>query len=126
MKLLNGEIYMAHEALTKLTDKDLPVKTSFRLAKLKIALSKLYEAIEKIRNDLVIKYGEEDKDKPGSIVIKPGSPNLQKYQEDFLSLMSEEVDVDFEKVLLPIEVDGKPFEVAADVLVPLDKFIEID
>jgi len=126
MKLLNGEIYTAFLALGKLSDKELPVKTSFKLAKLKIALVKLYEAIEKIRNDLVVKYGEENKEKPGTVEIKPNSENMVKFQEDYFKLMMEESEVELEKVTLPLEVDGKPFEVSADVLMPLDKFIEIE
>ena len=126
MKLLNGEIYTAFVALGELSEKELPVKTSFNLAKLKIALAKLYEAIEKIRNDLVVKYGEADKEKPGTVKIEPNSENMVKFQEDYFKLMTEETEVEFEKVVLPLEVDGKPFEVSADVLMPLDKFIEIE
>jgi len=60
MKLLNGEIFMAHGALDTLSEKDLPVKASFGLAKLKIAIGKLYDAIEGVRNTLVNKHGEKD------------------------------------------------------------------
>ena len=124
MKLLNGEIFMAHGALDTLSEKDLPVKASFGLAKLKIAIGKLYDAIEGVRNTLVNKHGEKD-DKV-SVSIAPNSENMVKFQEDYMKLMTEEVEVEFEKVCLPLEVDGKPFNVSADILVPLNKFIEIE
>jgi len=126
VELLNGEIFVGYEALGELSKKDLPVKISFGLAKLKIALGPLYEAIAIIRTDLIKKYGEEDKETPGNFGIKPNSPNMLKFQDDIIPLMMEKVEVAVDKVVLPLEVDGKPFNVSADVLASLDKLIEIE
>jgi len=124
MELLNTDIFVAFPALAELSQKDLPVKVSFGLAKMSIAMSEHYKAVEQIRNGLVQKYGKTDKDRPNHCEVKSDSENYPKFAEEITELMAQKVEVDFEKVKLPVEVDGKPFQVKAQLLVALDKFIE--
>jgi len=132
MKLQNGEIWAGYQALVELSEKDLPVKVSFGLAKINIALKGTYEAVEKIRQGLVQKHGtpKEGEDAAGNpfsdIEIKQGTKAYDDFSKEFTELITEEVEIEFEMVKLPAEVDGKPFQVAAKILAPLEKFVGLE
>lgn len=122
---MNVEIYTANQALTELAKRELPVKVSYGLAKIKIAISKPFQAIEEIRTGLVRKYGKEDKE-TGTVNITPGMPDFGKFQEDYSVLMQETADVTFEKVTLPLEVDGKALQVTTEILLALTPFVDVE
>ena len=127
MKLLNGEIFGAVNALNELYEKEWPVRTSLALAKLTGKLNGPFIDISKVKDGLVQKYGEVDKENSNSIAIKPESENFGKFAEEYNELMMQEADeVVFEIVKLPQEVDGKPLMIKANLLLPLEKFIEIE
>lgn len=92
-----GEIYGLTRSLQKITDKELPIKVSYRFYKfLKLCASEM-EILEKSRVQLVEKYAapyEEDKEKQVS------DENRQKFQEEFASLLQEEVEIEFEPILV--------------------------
>jgi len=127
MKLTNGEIFGAVQALTELSDRDLPVKFSYWLARLINKLDGANKALEKVRNDLVKKYGKQTE--KGNIEVKPGDDGWEDFAKGFNELMAEEVEVDVSPVnlplKLPLEIDGKPILVKTSVLAPLEKFIEL-
>uniref|UniRef100_A0A6H2A0L9 Uncharacterized protein n=1 Tax=viral metagenome TaxID=1070528 RepID=A0A6H2A0L9_9ZZZZ len=126
MKLLNGEIFEAKPQLDKLLGKELPVKVAYGLAKMANKLNVEFQTIELVRNGLIKKYGEADKDNPMQISVKQDGENFQKFVAEFTELMNQEVEVVIEKVKLPIEVDGKPFQLEANILMALEKFIEVE
>ena len=127
MKLLNGEIFNAVQALNELYDKEWPVRTSLALAKLTGKLNGPFMAIDKVRNGLVQKYGEPDKTNSNSISVKSDSENYPKFAEEYNELMMQQADeVVFEVVKLPQEIDGKPLIIKANLLIPLEKFIEVE
>ena len=125
MKLLNGEIFGAVEPLMEIAKKELPVKVSWALAKLSNKLAESHRAIETVRNGLIQRYGEKDKENPNNVLIKPESENFPKFVKDAEELFLQEVEIDFEKIKLPEEVDGKPLTLKPSLLAPLVKFIEI-
>ena len=130
MELLNGEIFAAVPALQELSQTDLPVKTSFGVAKLIVAFNPIYEAIEKTRSGIVTKYGKPDENNRGQISIQRDTDEFQKYLEDFAKIAIENVEVDLSSVNLPLlipeEVDGNPVNLPARILTPLDRFIKLE
>lgn len=125
MKLLNGEIFNAREPLQKLLGKELPVKVSYGLAKLANKLQEQLKVLDDVRNGLVKKYGEPDKENPGQISVKQDSGNFEKFVAEVTELMNQEVEVVIEKVKLPQEVDGKPLQIEPNILMALMQFVEV-
>ena len=127
MKITNGEIFGAVQALGELSNKELPVKFSYWLARLINKLDGSYKAIEKVRNDLVQKHGE--KNEKGQFEVKQGGSKWEAFATEFNELMVEEVEVDVSPIKLPLklpaEADGKPILIKTSVLAPLEKFVEI-
>lgn len=125
MKLLNGEIFNTKEPLQTLMAQKLPVKVSYGLAKMANKLNEQIKVIDEVRIGLIKRYGEADKDNPQQLVVKTDSENYPKFVEEMTELMSQEVEVVIDKVKLPEQVDDKPFEIEASVLMALEKFVEV-
>jgi hypothetical protein len=119
MKVSNGDIFNAREALQTLIKERLPVKVSYRLARLAKKVSDQLTIIEEVRTNLVKQYGETDEN--GNLSIKPGAKNMAPFLTDFNELMGQEVEIDADIIKLP--EDGLTIE--PSVLLALDKFIEV-
>jgi hypothetical protein len=126
MKLTNGEIFVVREPLLKLLGMQLPVKTSFQIAKLANKLNEQLKVIEDVRNGLVRKYGKENLEKRGQLSVNPEDEGYPKFVSDFNELMAQETELVFEKIKLPIEIDGKPLQIEPSILMALEKFVEIE
>ena len=134
MKILNGEIFGAMEPLSKLVGKDFPVKASIALHQLVIKLSEQSKVIENVRQGLIRKHGKEDLKGSGNLeVITPNDPkgravseSYPKFVEEFNELMGQEVEIDFKKVTLPSETDGKSLQMSVNDLIALEKFIKVE
>jgi hypothetical protein len=110
-----------------------PVKTSWQLSKLGQSINKPLEAVEEARQALIKKHGEEDE--KGQLVIKANTKNMASYVEEYADLMSLEVELEFEKVKLPLTAAAtcdkchhnidKEFQIEPYILMALDNFIEI-
>ena len=120
MKLTNGIVFGSREALQKLMAERLPVKTSYWLAKMARKLNDQLEVIEAVRIGLIKQYGTQDEGEQ-NVSVKAGSENYARFVADFNELMSQEVELDIEKVKLP--EDG--LTIAPEVLFALDPFIEL-
>jgi len=125
MKLLNGEIFASREPLEKLTGKELPVKVSLDLARVANKLNAEWQTIDRVRIGLITKYGKADKENPQQIRVDPEGENYPKFVEEINELMGQETEVVIEKVKLPQEVDGKPLQIEPNILMALEKFIEV-
>jgi len=130
MLLDNGEVFGAVQGLTQLSEKELPVKVSYWIARLINKLDDGYKPIDKLRQELVQKHGSSDPEQHGQASIKPDSENWTAFILDYNELMAMETEVDVEPVVLPIEipseVDGKELTVKPNVLVALEKFVKIE
>jgi len=124
MKLLNGEVLGASQALEILSEKDFPIKVSYGLVTLINKLASQVVIIEKLRTDLIKKYGTEDKG--GNIAISPNTPKMTKFMDEFGILLSQEIDVDFEPVTLPFEINGSSYNIEPKILRSLGKFINME
>jgi len=125
MKLSNLEIFGAVTALNEMFEMELPVRTSLALAKLLGKLSEPYAAIEKVRTGLVQKYGEADEKTRQTMVLQT-SENYPKFAEEYNELMLQSEEIVFDMVKLPQKVKGEPFELKAGLLIPLQKFVELE
>ena len=118
----NGEIFAAREPLTQLMQQKLPIKVSYKLAKLAQTVQGELRVIEELRNNLIKEYGTasetdpnqvsvptiiEKLDEKGEVVMEKGkpimipNPNLAKFLDEVNELMAQEVKLVVEKVKLP-------------------------
>lgn len=128
MKLQNGEIFMAWDALNKLAPEGtlFPVRASMAIAHLRTKLEAPHRELEEVRNGLIRRYGEADPENSQNVSIKEVSekkddkgkvlngkdgkpimepnPDFPKFAEEIRELMEKEVEVEFEKVKLPEKV----------------------
>lgn len=126
MLLKNGEVYAAWEPLTKLLEREWPVKVSYLLAQMARKLRDQYEVIEQVRATLIKKHGSPVEGRRNQMAVDPSSENIQKFTEEYNDLMEQAVDVDVTgKVKLPTTVDGREVQVEPLVLMALDKFVEV-
>ena len=134
MKLNNGEIFSAWDALNRLTPEGtkFPVKVSLGIVKLRTKLSDSYKEIEEVRNGLVKTYGEE---KDGQTIVDSKDKNYPKFVDEMNELFAQEAEVVIEKVKLPEKVAStcdkcshnmdKMLEIEPSVLMALEKFVEV-
>ncbi len=138
MKLINGDIFAAWEALNKLTPEGtkFPVKVSLAIVKLRTKLNDPYKEIEEVRNGLIRTHGKPDKDDSQNIRVEPDSENFPKFVAEMNELLNQEVEVVFDKIKLPEKVAStcdkcnhnmdKALEIEPSVLQNLEKFIEVE
>ena len=119
------------QGLDVILGKELPVKTSYWLARFLDKVGSEFKAMESARVKLVAKYAKKDKD--GKIVFKKDKDgkqlqeydltkaNMEKFQTEFAELGKEEFEIDFK----PIKVEQLgDIKLKPIVLVQLGKIIE--
>jgi hypothetical protein len=119
MKLNNGQISVASQALSKLMGQKLPVLVSARLIRLAQELDIHLAVINAVRNNLFKQYGTEV---DGQLIIKQNTPEMETFSKDWADLLSQEIDVKFEgeKIKLPWTIEIEPSSLLA-----LEPFIVI-
>ena len=117
MKMLNGEIFGAVQALNTINEEKWPVKGSLGLIELGQILNPVIERIEKVRNELVKKHAS------GGESITPESENWGAFTVEYNELMMAECEVEFKIVTLPLVVNGKDVAVTPITLKTLEKFV---
>ncbi len=124
MKILNSDVFLSREPLQKLIKERLPGMVSYKIAKLVIKLNDEFRAIEEVRLSLVNRLGKDDG--KGGKSVPEGTPEYAKFVEEFNELMKQEVEIDLnEKIKLPEKVDGKDLQIEPEILILLDKFVEV-
>ena len=123
MKVLNAEIFAAQEPLRKLLEMKFPVKTSFALVQLATKLGERFTEFETVRNGLVTTYGKQNN---GQVTVSPEDEGWEKFTEEFNELLAQGVELVFDKVILPVEIDGKPLEIEPMTLIALTKFVGVE
>ena len=125
MKLSNADIYGAKGPLNELMGIRLPVRVAFELAQLARKLNSHREDIESVRVGLIKTYGGVDKDNPKQMSVPEDSENYPQFAKEMDELFDQEIEVVFQKVKLPEEVDGVAILIEASVLMALQKFVEV-
>ena len=119
------------QGLDVILGKELPVKTSYWLARFLDKVGSEFKAMESARMKLVEQYAKKDKD--GKSVMKKDKDgkqlneydltkaNMEKFQTEFAELGKEEFEIDFK----PIKVEQLgDIKLKPIVLVQLGKIIE--
>jgi len=99
-----GEIVAGIEAINKLLDAPLKARTAFRMSKLSKELQPHFETYEKVRQELLEKFGtkvESDDDTPeGQVQYTFANGTAEKFQKELIAMLEEKVDVKVRKVKL--------------------------
>ncbi len=117
MKFKLSEVRTLEGSLIKLTSKELPVKTAYRVGKLLKKVSEELVYIERHRVNLVKKYSN-GKDKIGNFEVSKEKEN--EFKKEFSELLTEEIVFDWE--LISISELGDISLTPVD-LIRLDKLI---
>ena len=96
MKLILGEMRFIEEDLRAITKKELPIKLSYKFAKLVKKLLEENNMVEQQRIKLVKKYSNGEMDVNGMYSVLPDKS--KDFREEFGSLLEEEIEVDFEPI----------------------------
>ena len=102
-----GEIVAGIEAINKLLDAPLKARTAFRLGRLSKELSPHFETYEKVRQELLEKFGEkvDSDEEDGQIQYNFANGTAEKFQTELISMLEEKVDVKVRKIKLS-ELNG--------------------
>lgn len=99
MELTLGQIQDMKDALRRLSEERIPLKTAFKLNKLINVVDDNLQIIEDQRIKLVNKLGTEDKD--GSVSIDAKDTNaIQTFQKEYMELMDEKIELDFDLLVI--------------------------
>ena len=121
VKLTNGEIFNAKEPLRQLSAQKFPVLTSLAIMKVMQKLNEHLLPFEQVRDGLIKTYGTANLDNPQQIAINPGDENFPKFAAEYQELLSQEVEVVFEKIKLPATLEIEPA-----ILMSLEKLVEVE
>ena len=102
-----GEIVAGIEAINKLLDAPLKARTAFRLGKLSKELAPHFETYEKVRQELLEKFGEkvESDEENGQVQYNFANGTAEKFQTELISMLEEKVDIKVRKIKLS-ELNG--------------------
>jgi len=105
MKIKLGELNIVLESLNKLIDKEISIKTSYKISKLIKQLVNEYDIFEEKRMKLINKYAEKDEignvrvDKENNSVFILDN-NKEKFNKEINELVNIKVEIIVEKVRL--------------------------
>ena len=88
-----GEIVAGIEAINKLLDAPLKARTAFRLGKLSKELSPHFETYEKVRQELLEKFGEkvEADEENGQVQYSFANGTAEKFQTELIAMVDVKV-----------------------------------
>ena len=99
-----GEIVAGIEAINKLLDAPLKARTAFRLSKLSKELAPHFETYEKVRQELLEKFGtkveSDDDTQEGQVQYTFANGTAEQFQAELIAMLEEKVDVKVRKVKL--------------------------
>lgn len=99
MKLKNLIIFNAIEPINKLSSVELPIKTAYKIKKNLDILTPQFKIINESRNDLIKRYGNEDKIDPSD------KEAVKSFVHDFNEVLEIEEELDIKTITLD-ELEG--------------------
>lgn len=114
MKTTIKSILRATDTLSRLAKRTLPVKQSYRLAKLIKAVDAEISVYDSERIKLCERYGTLNKEKNNYDIN-----DRDGFNEDIKELQGQEVELDVK----PVEIDG--LELSAQDIINIEPFIEV-
>lgn len=100
MEVTLGQVYASFSILSKLVDQKLPIRLAFRFTKLIKSLNEEYQALEKLRDGLVKKFGEKIEGQDGAFRVP--DTRRKEFIAEFQELLNESVTIPWE----PISIDA--------------------
>ena len=97
-KFTINELVTINETMSKVANAGLTGKVAYLAYRNLSKLAKIADDYEKTRNDLIQKYGEEDPEVEGQIIVKRDSENYPKFVEELTEVLSQTEDVDLYKI----------------------------
>ena len=120
MKVKLLDIKNAESALQAIINSSMPIKLAYKMSKLLDQVTSELKAIEKLRVDLVKKYGGED---PSTKNVVVPEENISKFISDYVSLLEAESTLEIIQIpyslILEADVKLTPLQV-----VSLKNFLE--
>ena len=107
------------EALREISNEDIPLKAAVRITRTIKEVDNVLEVFNDSKKKLFEKYGEEVEGQEGSRIKEE---NVEVFNEKYIELLKQEVDIDF------VEVDVEDLgdiNVKPSVLMTLDWFISL-
>jgi hypothetical protein len=95
-----GELVAARPALEKLAMRELPIMAAFKIGvRVRRAADQL-DTYDKLKANLIIKLGLQDRENPQKYSINPGDPNWVEYSSKLQELESQDVTLDADPIQL--------------------------
>ncbi len=116
INVTNGNLYNAFPVLKKLAEKEMPVKVSFRLAKLLNEISGDVRTIETERYKIGERYGTLNESRTEFIILEE---NAEAFKNAVTELSEIEISVNADKIPLSEEIT-----VSASDLMLIESFID--
>lgn len=91
-------------------DNELPVMISYRILKIARALEPHAAIVNTLRNKLIEKYGVVE---DGIKRVQPNTKEMKEFLKDFNEVLKQEVEVEFEPVKLPNDINISVRDLAA-------------
>ena len=120
MKYTTNELITINEVMTKLANAGLTGKIAYLAYRNLSKLAKIADDYEKVRNELITKFGTESPDVEGQIVVERGSDNYPKFIEEITEVLNQTEDITLYKIQ---EAD---LDKLADVDLSVSDFAVID
>ena len=114
MKFQLGEIRNMKDPLIKLLDKEIPIKSAWKLNKLVKAFDKELGEIEEFRVGLVQKLGTSDEE---TQAVQVPEDKMEQFVVEFNELLMTEIEVEF---------DGISIDTLGDIQCSAKELIAID
>ena len=140
MKLTNVDAIRAQGALARLMELDLPIRASLDTAIISNMVDVQVKAYQTVLGNVYKKYSiKAEPQENGTIQFvctaegeneeatrKVRTENLEAFIEKLNDLLeANTADMQFKKIQLPTEVDGKPLQVKPEILKSLVEFVEV-
>ena len=119
MKVTLGDIQNSKDILGRLANTDMPIKTSFELARLIKKLNEEYVAIEECRTRLIQEHGEEIEN--ANMRVVPGTEGFDSFMKAYSEFMLTEIDIPVSPIEININhtnAQVKPIDIIA-----IEKFV---
>ena len=115
-----NQIVTINDTLTRMANAGLTGRIAYLAYRNLSKTAKIADDYDKARNELIEKYGEEDPEVAGQIIVKRSSENYPAFIEEITAILSEKEEVDLYK--MPEELLDK----LADANLSVSDFAVVD
>lgn len=123
MNINNSELFTAKVALEKLGTLKLPVKTSLDIAILANKVNGLLDPVIKVRNGLFEQYSIKI---DANQLVSDKEENLEAFGKDWAEALAQERELVFTMISLPERVNGESLQIEPQILMALEKFVQVE